>query len=372
MRAIARRARRDLARLQTIPLADWPETVRKSRTCFRSRAFVLLLLEEARANVRSKPHRAAALAALVPIALDQGPGRDDAAWAYELRALGSAHHANSLRVAGDLPAADQIFSELRRRLTVRPLNSVAAQAEVTSLEASLRIDHGLFAEAAKLLDSAGLAYREAGDLVGLARTRIKLADLMWSKGRAADVLQLVSEATQHLAAAPQPVDLYLKLCATTWRVLALCELERFNEARELLHHNRDEYQASEDPHVAAAVLGLEGRIALGLGNHDAAEISFITSRDTNLALGRHHDAALASLDLAATFLAAGKITKLRELAASLLPLFQSRGAERETLASLRLLAEAVQAESLTTALLAELRRKLDTGLPSAGGASEHR
>jgi hypothetical protein len=46
------------------------------------------------------------------------------------------------------------------------------------------------------------------------------------------------------------------------------------------------------------------------------------------------------------------------LAAELVPLFRSRGVEREALASLRLLAEAVRTDTLTAALLAQLRRRL--------------
>jgi len=339
---------------------------------FRSRAFILLLIEEARTLVRSKPEQAASLAALVPIALDQVPGRENAVWAQELLIRGEAHHANALRVAGDLPGAERRFDALRRKLKTGALTSISLRAEITSLDASLRVDQRRIAEAELLLDDAASAFRRAGDVVGLARTRIKQAGVIWTEGRPADVLRILSEAADHLAAASQPVDQYLQLCTITWRVLALCELERFPAANDLLQDRRRDYETSGDPYSMAVLRGLEGRIALGMGDLVGAKTAYVACRDGYLALGRYHDAALACLDIADTLLAERNSGELRELAASLLPLFQSRGAERETLASLRLLAEAVQAESLTTALLAELRRKLDTGLPSAGGASEHR
>jgi len=90
MSDIARRAREDVARLRGLPAARWPATVARSKTRFRSRAFVLLLLDESKRAVRTAPHEAAAFAALVPLALDQGTGREAMAWARELRALAAA------------------------------------------------------------------------------------------------------------------------------------------------------------------------------------------------------------------------------------------------------------------------------------------
>ena len=95
-----------------------------------------------------------------------------------------------------------------------------------------------------------------------------------------------------------------------------------------------------------------------------AERGFTEARDRSLALDRDYDAILASLFLADALLAAGKTAELRRLAADLVPLFQARGVERETLASLRLLAQAVQAETLTAPLLAELRHSTQAGSPT--------
>ena len=89
---------------------------------------------------------------------------------------------------------------------------------------------------------------------------------------------------------------------------------------------------------------------------------FTAARDQFLALDRDYDAVLTSLYLADTLLVANKTTELRRLAAELVPLFKARGVERETLASLRLLAQAVQAETVTAALLSELRQSLASGL----------
>jgi len=360
MRAIARCARQDLSRLLRLPEEEWSSIVTKATTRFCSLAFVHLLIEKARTLVRAAPERSAALAALVPLALDRVPGRDAMAWARELRLRGAAHHANAFRVTGDLPAAQRIFAELRRTMAGWPPCRSALIAEIASLEATLRTAQRRFVEADHLLAEAAEAYRQASDSLGLARTAIQQANLSWTRGDAEQTLLYMEAAAATLSERSES-DVDLLLCTVTGRVLALCELGRFTQARKLLARHRRDYQAPGAGHALATALGLEGRIALGLGDYQAAERSYTAGRDAVLALGRFHDAALASLDLAGVLLAAGKTAELRQLAIDLVPLFASHGVEREMLASLRLLAEAARAETVTTGLLAKLRRGLETG-----------
>jgi GNAT superfamily N-acetyltransferase len=100
-------------------------------------------------------------------------------------------------------------------------------------------------------------------------------------------------------------------------------------------------------------------VLLGQGRHDEAADAYHACRDGYLALDRTYDAALASLDLAQTYLEAGRTAELKELAADLVPQFRARGVGRETLAALMLLAKAVAAEKATAAVVAELRRRLE-------------
>jgi len=136
MRAIARRAREDVAQLRNQPVSDWPAIVRKAKTRFRSRAFALLVIEESRALVDTAPRQAAALAALVPLALERSPERKATPWVRVLTSRAEAYRGNALRVAGDLPAADRAFATLRTRLAESPLADPEAEAEIASLEAS--------------------------------------------------------------------------------------------------------------------------------------------------------------------------------------------------------------------------------------------
>jgi tetratricopeptide (TPR) repeat protein len=354
MRALARDARHDLARLRRQPMERWSEIVAGATKRFRSRAFLLLLLDEARAVVRNRPREAAALARLVPVALAASARRAAEPWAWDLRARAAAHHANALRVAGDLPGAERRFGELRRELRRRPLHTAAAEAEVRSLEASLCIDQRRFPEADRLLAAA--ARFASGDTAG--RVAVQHAHLLMTVGDTDRALERFERAAAALDPAAAPV---LHLSAVTGRVNCLSELGRFEEAERLLAEARAALPAGDgagDAHLAALLCAYQARVDLGLGRLERAEAGFAAARDQLLALERDYDAVLASLDLAGTLLAVGKTTELRELAAELVPLFQARGVERETLAALRLLAEAAKTETLTAAAVAEIRGRL--------------
>ena len=360
LRHLRRRAHEQLWILRRLPAVRRAGKIRGAHRQFRGRALAELLIEECRATVRNAPLEAVAWVDLVPLVLHWTRGDGAPPWAPGLLARAAAHRANALRIAGDFLTAERTFIEVRRSLAAHPVDDPAIVAEVASLEASLRIDQHHEEQAEELLERAALAYRYAGDPLGLARTRIKHATLMWDEDRPAEVLRLLEEASAGLAASPEPPDLYLTLCTVTWRLLALCELKRFAEARRLLHRNLDDYEASEDPLIAATLRTLEGRMAHGLGEYEKAEQSYRSCLDAYLTLGRNHDAALACLDLADTLLAAGKTSELRQLASDLVPLFRTRDLPAETMRALDHLTRAVVSERLSTAVLTKMRRALAT------------
>jgi tetratricopeptide (TPR) repeat protein len=356
LRRLERRARQQLCELRNLPADQRVGKIRRAYRRFQSRWLAVLLIEESRKLVRSDPAEAESFASLVPEVLAWTRGEDGPPWAPPLVARAAAHRANALRVAGDLPAADRRFARLAELLAVP---SVAADAgvlaEIASLEASLRIGQRRFAEAERLLERAELAYEYAGDRTGLGRTWIKTANLMQALGRPEEVLALHERAAAALGAGATP---YLTVCTVTGRVNALCDLDRPAEARPLLRAHLDAFEADDELHTAALLRGLEGRVALGLGELAAAEAYFASCHEGMLLAGRAYDAALAALDLASAYLAGGRHRELRRLAARLVPEFRGREVARETLAVLKLFVQAVAGEELTAALLAELRARL--------------
>jgi hypothetical protein len=330
--------------------------IRRARSRFRSPLLAELLIDHCRKLVRNDPVEAAELVALVPRILAwTEEAEPPPEWAPSLLARAAAHHANALRVAGDLHAAERAFIELRRRLAVRPLGEPAVTAEIASLEASLCIDLRRFEEAGQRLEHAAIGYRAATDSEGLAKTTISHATLLQTLGRPEELLRLLDYNEGLMQDLRDP---YLEVCAVTVRVNALCDLKRFAAAGELLDASLDAYEASEDLNVGAIYRFLRGRVALGHGDAEAAEHAFEASRDAMLALGRAYDAALGTLYLAEALLAGGKTRKLAHLARGLVSAFRAHGVEGETLSALQLLARAVVAETLNATLLAELRHKL--------------
>ncbi len=353
-----RRAYEQLWILQRLPPHRRAAKIKGAFRQFQGRAFAELLVETSRSLVRKAPAEALGWAELVPLALDWAKGDAAPDWAPGLLARAEAHRANALRILGDHPAADRIFVELRRTLGAHPVGDPAVVAEVTSLEASLRIEQNHLPHAEELLDRAALAYQYAGDGAGLARARIKHAMLVRGLGRPGDCLPLLDAAAESLASAPQPVDPYLRMSIVSERLNALCDLERYREARRLLDRNLDVYEDGDDLFGGAILRCLEGRIALGWQDYTAAEAAFEDCREGLLVLGRSHDAALASLFLAEVYLRMGRAEDLRQLAGPLVARFRASQLPAETLHALELFEHAVAAHRLTVAVVVELRRRL--------------
>ena len=358
LRQRRRRACEQLWILRRLPVTRRAAKIRSAYRQFRDRALAELLIEEARSLVRTKPDEALTWLDLVPVALAWARGDDAPPWAPSLLARAAAHRANALRIRGDHPAAERIFVELRRSLAARPVGDPAAVAEITSLEASLRIEQRHLVQAEELLDRAALAYQYAGDPLGLARARIQQAILVRNQGRPAECLPLLEAAAAGLASGPEPADLHLLLSIATERVNALCDLERFAEARRLLERHVDDYEESEEPYTGAILRCLEGRISMGQGDYTTAEERFTSCRDALLMLGRNHDAALAFLYLAEVFMAEGRVEDLKRLAIQLATRFRTSQLPTETMKAIELFAHAVKTQRLTVAVLINLRRKM--------------
>jgi len=351
-----RTARKDLWRLSRLPLEAWPDRVANARTRMRSRAFAHLLIEESRRRVKTAPREAAALAALVRPALDRRQGRLSLPWARTLLARAMAHRANALRVAGELNAAAELFSALHQEFTVDRLDDWASRAEIQSLEASLCLAQRRFEKAGSLLDQVAETCRGIGNTTGLCRTLIQKANLLLTVDRPAEVQGLLEHATRGIDASSEP---YLYFCTLQARALAFLDLDRPEDAASLVSEKSPLWLEQGSAHTEALYTALRARIATARGQHVEAAAGFTSARDQLLELDRDYDAILASLDIADALLAAGRTAEAGELALSLVPMFQSRGVARETLAALRLLAEAARTEAVTARLVAQVRDRLD-------------
>jgi len=355
-----RDARTELARLVAERPAARLRRFERARTGLASAALAEILIEASRERARTDPADAADLASLVPRVLDRAPGGNVEAWARVLAARAEAHRANALRILGELRAADRVFEELRERKTLVAASDRSALAEILSLEASLRFGQDRYREAIEILGHALPLQIEAGDTTGATKTAIKKAMARYALNEPGAALAELED----LASGLDPErDLYFLISVVAAQVVCLCALGRAGEAESRLAAHRHFFDLFNDETAESTLLGLDGRIALGLGRLAEAEAAFTTARDGFLALGRDYDAILASLALATVLFEAGKTRELRRLAAELVPTFRARGVAREALAALRLLAHATAADELTRELLDRLRSRLE----AAGG-----
>lgn len=275
-----------------------------------------------------------------------------------------AHRANALRVAGDLPAAERLFGDVRRRLANAPLADSAVYAEVASLEASLRWDQARREEALTLLDQGVLIYQEVGEREGLARVLIQRASI-------AQQLERPDEALADLERARGLVDpqeqTFLYLFTVVGSAPILLDVERYEEAERVLLEAEEAFEAAIEPWWALRFRHFKGRAALGRGELERAEQLLEGAREGCADQQLPHDAAAISLDLALVYLHQGRTANVRRLCREIASIFQARGVDRGALASLALFQKATVVDAAALAQVAELRRYLRAALPAPGG-----
>jgi hypothetical protein len=363
-----REARRDLRRLKKLPPAERPEKVRRARTRFRTPEAIALFLQEAR---RALDHAPAEALAWLDLARDGALGVPAAVYSEEvaaaLRLQVEAHRANALRAAGDLAAADARWSALRADPGLRRVADFRVHAELSSLEASLRLDQRRLGEADIGLADAARFYQAVGDDQRYARVLLKLGITAFHRPDPTKAARLCREAAD-LLATHGPRDLYA--AAQLNLAVALTDLGRFAEAAALIADNRPLYEDPDSPETALRLAWIEGRLARGLDDEEAAERRLARAREGYAAAGNAFNAALVALDLAELYLAGGRTAEVKPLARATAEVFAERDVAPEVLRAAALFHEAAAAERLTLELLAHLRDAFDhRRVPTAGNTA---
>ncbi len=347
-------ALRDLRELLALAPAEREPRVERAHSRFRSPHLAALLLTESGRRVGSDPAAARQLAQLAQRVLDRVDG--GGGWAESLRVRARATEANALRAGGDLAAAEALFRRVRARLASHPTNDSEVYAEVASQEASLRQDQRRFAEAERLLARAVLLYRQAAREDGVAKALIQKGAVHRLMGEPQPALECLEEAARSIDG---DLHLDLFLCTVNNRALCLCDLDRHEEAHDLVSAERHRFTSARNPWSRLRLHWLEGRILHGLGEDCEAERRLVEARDGFLAAGNDFNAALVSLDLAVLYLEQGRGGELKELAAGMGQAFGARQVQREEMAALLLFQQAVAAERVTAHAVRRLRGYLE-------------
>jgi transcriptional regulator with XRE-family HTH domain len=316
---------------------------------FRSWALCELICKESIKAAADNADRARELADLALLIADLTPG--EASWRWRLQGYAWAHVGNARRVGGDLPGAEEALDRAGKLWEAGASGDpgLLNEAQVLSLEASLRIDQCCLPEATSLLDRA-LAADQGALRLSLFVSRARL--LEWAgdyEGALATLEQMAP-----LVFSQEDTRLLIMLQHNSaWN---LTHLGRYLEAEALIPKIRVlTFQLNNDLDVLR-LRWLEARIASGLGRAEEAMVAFSQLRMEFAAREIAYDAALVTLELALTELARGRTQEVKMLARQMTPIFHAQGVHREAIAALKLFCEAAERELATLELV---RRVVD-------------
>ncbi|MES1242600.1 MAG: hypothetical protein ABUT39_13380 [Acidobacteriota bacterium] len=265
----------------------------------------------------------------------------------DLQARAWAEVANAYRVIGDHVRADRMMARAvgcRARGTGDP----RILARMADLGASLACAQRRFEEAFRLLDVAHATYLELGDTHAAGRVIISRGLYAGYTGDPLEGIRFLVHGLNTIDRAREPK---LAFQALHNILLLRVELGEYEEARRTLLQMQPLYDRYLSDLERVKVRWMEGRIAAGLGELDEAEAALLEAREEFDRAGLGYRAALVSLDVMAVWLRQGRTAEIRQLVAELMATFRAIGVEREALAGILLLRDAVEYEQATLELL---------------------
>jgi tetratricopeptide (TPR) repeat protein len=315
---------------------------------FQNWALAERVSDESEIQASRDVERAASLARIAERIADLVPGPEE--WRNRVRGYAAAHGPNVLRVAGRLRDARADLKQAKQLWAAgADPQGLLDPGRLLDLEASLCRAERRFDKALALLDQALPVSHHPG------RILVK-------KGFTLEVLGEYQLAVEALLQAEPLIDraadarLWYKLRANL--AVNYTHVGRPAEAFTLVRQARPVAEELGDKLDLLRLTWLEGRIAAGEGRLPEA-IHLLEQAQREFATREMwYDVALAQLELAALLLAGGQSSRVREMAAGLVTVFESHGIHREALAALRLFQEAAQREEATADLAGRILRYL--------------
>lgn len=271
-----------------------------------------------------------------------------------LHAQGWASLGNAKRLALDLTGAESAFASAQRHLHGVQRNPVV-EAEIHSFRGSLQWFQRRYEEALVSLDRALPLFESHGSRQQQIQTLMMRA-----------IVNRLNDEPTHsipdLLAALELVDDTTSsyLVYALYNNLALCYTTagQHHEAQALIPKARALCRVLKDRGTHYHLRWLEGLVARGLGELEAAEEAFLDARSGFLTIERLDNLATVSLDLAEVLAQQGRMSEVLTLAAEAIPFFDASKAQSEALAALTLLRQAMAAKSISLAELDRVRSSL--------------
>ncbi len=269
----------------------------------------------------------------------------------DMKAAAWSQYANALRVVSDLRKAEEAFG-IAEHFLAGGSGDLLALARLFDLKASLRRAQRQFEDSVALLESAIGLYRKLCDPRREGAALIKLA---YVKARQEDFAQAIALVQQGIELLDPVADRRLLTMARANLIDHLTDAGRYLEAQAMLSRARRAQLKDGDRLPLLRLRWVEGKIAAGLGQVDAAERAFVEARQGFIDHAVGYDAALVSLELAELYARQGRTAEMKRLAIEMLPIFRSRDVHREAIAALLVLRQAIEAEAATAAVIGDVR-----------------
>ena len=295
---------------------------------------------------------------LTELAVALGEHVPDEAWGpketRDLLGRAWAYFGNAQRVASDLRLADRAFQEADRYFA-GGLGKDLDKALLYRFTALLLRARRDFEGARTRQDQAMKLYLRQGETRAAVQIMSDQGLGLLYEGRPEPAIAKLEQALALVTPLGDPREV-----ATVRHNLAFClaETGQHEKALEEIAGVRSALQGVGDTLSLVRLRWLEGKILHALGHDWRAEKALIEARDAFVEEGIGCDAALVCLDLATVYARQRRTAEMRELAQSMLPIFQSRDVHREAIAALILFQEAALAETATLALVEKVSRYL--------------
>ncbi|HEX3531830.1 MAG TPA: hypothetical protein VH988_32630 [Thermoanaerobaculia bacterium] len=234
-----------------------------------------------------------------------------------VRSLGEL--ANACRRNYEFEQADELISDALWYLDDAGSGDPMIRTRLYDLLASLRIDQRRLSEALDLLAEVCERYEELGEAHLAGRALIK-------KGIAVAYAEDPREAARHLRRGLGMIDAYRDPMLAThgqYELLhSLIDCGNFQEASHFLLQSGLAQAFAADPLNLLKLRWLEGKILAGVKKHRRAEEILSEVKQGFLQRGRHYEAAIVGLELAAVSLRQRKTDEAEELAVEALEIFR--------------------------------------------------
>lgn len=284
----------------------------------------------------------------------------------DLRAEAWSYIGNCRRIQTDYLEAQRAFRKAELLLEAGSGDRLE-RARLLDLKASLAVDRGHLACADGLLTEAIEEYRLARDRHLEGRSLMIRARLLRQSGQVQQAIPVLHRATNLIDMGREP---RLAFVSRNNLVAYLLEVGRAVEAQKLLPAVRALAQEHASRLERLRLLWTEGLLCKELGHSDLAIEALKQVREGFIAAEIGFDVAAVSMDLAALYLETGRGGEVRKLAAESIPLFTSRGVQRQAILAWSLFRDAAERDAVTLSLIEDVASRIRRARALLGGSAD--